>query len=95
MEFYPKGWLKLAGVGQFVYQWGANWSGMKHEGSWRDPVGETCQFSDADRRCMSVYKNGKIGYNETYFGDWARSVLGKFRVRNMEDVERNHNGCRC
>ncbi|KAJ0247323.1 Uncharacterized protein HA466_0167510 [Hirschfeldia incana] len=99
MEFYPKGWLKLAGVGQFVYQWGANWSGMRHEGSWRDPVGETCQFLDTDRRCMSVYKNGKIGYNETYFGNWARSVLE--RVKIMKDVvERNQdydslNECMC
>ncbi|CAA7055709.1 unnamed protein product [Microthlaspi erraticum] len=46
MEFSPKGWLKLAGVGQLVYKWGANWSGMRHEGSWHDPVGETCQFPD-------------------------------------------------
>ncbi|VVB10519.1 unnamed protein product [Arabis nemorensis] len=99
MEFYPKGWLKLAGIGQFVYQWGANWSGMRHEGSWRDPVGETCQFLDSDRRCMSLYKNGRIGYNETYFSDWARSVLGS--VRKMKDVVEHNigngllDGCMC
>ncbi|KAK7250535.1 hypothetical protein RIF29_33038 [Crotalaria pallida] len=35
MEFFPKGWLKLAGVGQYVYRSIASWAGMKHEGSWR------------------------------------------------------------
>lgn len=40
--------------------------------------GETCKFPDTDRRCMSlVYKNAMIGYNETYFGEWARLVLSK------------------
>ncbi|KAJ4880703.1 Glycosyltransferase AER61 [Raphanus sativus] len=78
MEFFPKGWLKLAGVGQRVFQWEANWSGMRHEGAWHDSFGETCKFPDTDRRCMSlVYKNAMIGYNETYFGEWARLVLSK------------------
>ncbi|XP_020872808.1 uncharacterized protein LOC9305276 [Arabidopsis lyrata subsp. lyrata] len=101
MEFLPKGWRKLAGVGQLVYQWGASWSGMRHEGSWHDPDGEICQFPDTDRRCMSVYKNGRIGYNETYFGEWAKSVLGKLREKKMENVlGRNHSygsldGCWC
>ncbi|KAK7368829.1 hypothetical protein VNO80_10860 [Phaseolus coccineus] len=33
MEFFPKGWLKLAGVGQYVYHLVASWSGMKHQES--------------------------------------------------------------
>ncbi|KAG8368620.1 hypothetical protein BUALT_Bualt15G0064300 [Buddleja alternifolia] len=28
-----------------------------------------------DRRCMSVYKNARIGYNDTYFSEWAKNVL--------------------
>ncbi|XP_033134033.1 uncharacterized protein LOC103834470 [Brassica rapa] len=92
MEFFPKGWLKLAGVGQLVYKWGANWSGMRHEGAWHDPFGETCKFPDTDKRCMSlVYKNAMIGYNETYFGEWARLVLGKVNIRKKEEIpEHNH-----
>ncbi|KAJ0099771.1 hypothetical protein Patl1_21579 [Pistacia atlantica] len=61
MEFFPKGWLKLAGVGQYVYHWIASWSGMRHQGAWRDPDGEKCSFPKYDRRCMSIYKSGRIG----------------------------------
>ena len=62
MEFFPKGWLKLAGIGQFVYQWMASWSGMRHQGAWRDPHGLTCPYNEDDRRCMSIFKGGTIGY---------------------------------
>ncbi|CAN8327285.1 unnamed protein product [Cochlearia groenlandica] len=101
MEFFPKGWLKLAGVGQLVFKWGANWSGMVHEGAWHDPVGEICEFPDTDRRCMSVYKNGVVGCNETYFGEWARKVLSGFRLRKMEEISSRSHGystldtCQC
>lgn len=82
MELFPKGWLELAGVGQYVHHWLASWSGMKHEGAWRDPVGDpSCPFPEDDRRCMSVFKNGRIGHNETYFAEWARRVLGEVRLR--------------
>ncbi|KAK7250537.1 hypothetical protein RIF29_33040 [Crotalaria pallida] len=65
MEFFPKGWLKLAGVGQYVYRSIASWAGMKHdEGSWRDPIGDHCPYSEDDRRCMSIYKGGRIGHND-------------------------------
>uniref|UniRef100_A0A803MCD0 Glycosyltransferase 61 catalytic domain-containing protein n=2 Tax=Chenopodium quinoa TaxID=63459 RepID=A0A803MCD0_CHEQI len=50
MEFFPKGWLKLAGVGQYVYHWIASWSGMKHQGAYRDPNGEPCPYPEDDRR---------------------------------------------
>ncbi|RRT80768.1 hypothetical protein B296_00003120 [Ensete ventricosum] len=46
MELYPKGWKELAGVGQYVYHWMADWAGMQHKGSWRDPQGEKCQHTD-------------------------------------------------
>ncbi|KAH0989160.1 hypothetical protein GBA52_000643 [Prunus armeniaca] len=37
MEFFPNGWLKLDGVGQNVYHWMADQSGMKHICAWWDP----------------------------------------------------------
>ncbi|KAL7125170.1 hypothetical protein ABFS83_14G098300 [Erythranthe nasuta] len=90
MELFPKGWLELAGVGQYVYRDLAGWSGMMHEGAWRDPVGERCPFPENDQRCMSVvYKNGKIGHNETYFSEWARKVLGEVKLRKSVPVSIN------
>ncbi|CAH1426162.1 unnamed protein product [Lactuca virosa] len=88
MEFYPKGWLKLAGVGQFVYKWIASWSGMKYEGSWRDTDGKHCPYPDDDRRCMSIYKNGRIGYNSTYFREWTSKVLNEVKMRKFEEASK-------
>ncbi|CAN4075758.1 unnamed protein product [Withania somnifera] len=86
LEFFPKGWLKLGGVGQYVYHWIANWSGMKHEGAWRDPDGDPCPYSEDDKRCMSIYKNGKIGHNKTYFSRWIRGVVDEVRIRKKEEL---------
>ncbi|GFY95498.1 hypothetical protein Acr_10g0008830 [Actinidia rufa] len=102
MEFFPKGWLKLAGVGQYVYHWIASWSGMNHRGAWRDPDGDQCPYGDADRRCMSIYKNGLIGYNKTFFAEWARNVVNDVKVRKMEKASKKStivspsvSGCAC
>ncbi|KAL6531701.1 hypothetical protein OROMI_028064 [Orobanche minor] len=81
MELFPKGWLELAGIGQYVHHWLASWSGMRHEGAWRDPIGDSCPYPDDHRRCMSVFKDGRIGHNETYFSEWAGGVLKEVRVR--------------
>ncbi|WMV50886.1 hypothetical protein MTR67_044271 [Solanum verrucosum] len=86
LEFFPKGWLKIAGVGQYVYHWIASWLGMKHQGAWRDPDGDSCPYSDDDKGCMSIYKNGKIGYNKTYFSEWARRVLNEVKIRKKEEL---------
>ncbi|CDO97400.1 unnamed protein product [Coffea canephora] len=86
LEFFPKGWLKLAGVGQYVYHWIASWSGMKHQGAWRDPDGEKCPYPEDDRRCMSIFKSGLIGHNQTYFSEWARNVLDDVKMRKMEEL---------
>lgn len=91
MEFFPKGWLKHAGVGQYVYHWIASWSGMRHRGAWRDPDGVSCPYSDEDSRCMSFYKNGLIGYNETHFAEWARNVLNDVQTKRFEE-ESTKNG---
>ena len=97
MEFFPKGWLKLAGVGQYVYQWIASWSGMRHQGAWRDPNGDKCPYPEDDRRCMSIFKSGKIGHNETYFGEWARNVLAEVKTRKVEEASKktSSTGCAC
>ncbi|XP_074277244.1 uncharacterized protein LOC141600885 [Silene latifolia] len=84
MEFFPKGWLKLAGVGQYVYHWIASWSGMKHQGAYRDPNGDSCPYPEDDRRCMSIFKNGKIGHNKTYFKEWVRKVLNEMKMWKIE-----------
>ncbi|KAG6536586.1 hypothetical protein ZIOFF_001644 [Zingiber officinale] len=74
MEFYPKGWNKLAGEGQYVYRWMADWAGMQHKGSWQDP--EEVECADADQlKCFSLYKDGKIGVDEKYFAQWGATVL--------------------
>ncbi|XP_057975959.1 uncharacterized protein LOC131163381 [Malania oleifera] len=84
MEFFPKGWLKLAGVGQYVYHWIASWSGMTHQGAWRDPTGDHCPYPDDDHRCMSIFKGGRIGHNHTFFAEWATKVLLEVKTRKME-----------
>ncbi|KAG9450765.1 hypothetical protein H6P81_010730 [Aristolochia fimbriata] len=86
MEFFPKGWKELAGAGQYVYHWEANWSGMRHQGAWRDPNGEECPPSLQGRECFSVYKNGKVGHNETYFTEWTLDVLNQVKVAKIEQA---------
>lgn len=99
MEFFPKGWLKLAGVGQYVYHWIASWSGMRHQGAWRDPDGDECLYPEDDRRCMSIFKSSKIGFNETYFADWVTNVLNQVKIRKLEGASNNTNSsissCAC
>ena len=100
MEFFPKGWKELAGVGQLVYRWMASWSGMKHQGYWRDPVGDPCPYPENDRRCMSFYKNGRIGCNETQFSEWAKNVLAEVKARKLEEASLKSTaptsaGCAC
>ncbi|KAL0335081.1 UNVERIFIED_CONTAM: hypothetical protein Scaly_1390300 [Sesamum calycinum] len=86
MEFFPKGWLKLAGIGQYVYHWMAKWAGMKHCGAWRDTGGDPCPYPEEDSRCMAIYKNAKIGYNETYFSEWAANVLSDVKLRKAQEI---------
>ncbi|KAK4851832.1 hypothetical protein QYF36_018775 [Acer negundo] len=65
------------------------WSSMRHHGAWRDPNGENCTFPEDDCRCMSVYKNGRIGFNRTYFADWARNVLNEVKAKKLEEASEN------
>ncbi|XP_010691799.1 uncharacterized protein LOC104905051 [Beta vulgaris subsp. vulgaris] len=86
MEFFPKGWLKLAGVGQYVFRWLASWSGMIHQGDYRDTNGDNCPYSEDDRRCMSIFKSGQIEVNHTYFRDWAKNVLNEVQIRKINEA---------
>ncbi|XP_059629792.1 uncharacterized protein LOC132272713 [Cornus florida] len=89
MEFFPKGWLETAGLGQYVYHWMATQAGMKHQGAWRDPVGEECPFPKQDLQCFLYYKTGKVGHNETFFAEWARKVLDQVRLSKLELASNN------
>lgn len=97
MELFPKGWLELAGIGQYVFHWLASWSGMKHEGTWRDPYPAYCPYPELDRRCMTFYKGGQIGHNATYFAEWASNVLMQIKTRKMEKAlsGSGSGGCAC
>ncbi|PKA55422.1 hypothetical protein AXF42_Ash006624 [Apostasia shenzhenica] len=81
LEFFPKGWLELAGAGQYVYQWLADWSGMRHQGQWRDPAGQSCPFGDDKPRCFTFHKDAQIGHDELFFSQWAAEVLRETKVR--------------
>ncbi|KAK1306799.1 hypothetical protein QJS10_CPA10g01373 [Acorus calamus] len=90
MEMYPKGWLERAGVGQYTYQWFANWSQMSYEGSWRDTEGPDCNRSQC-------FKDRQVGLNETFLAEWTRRVVRRHTRRKARasaggDVT---TGCSC
>lgn len=100
MEFFPKGWLELAGVGQYAHHWMADMSGMKHTGAWWDSLGEKeCPNPQNDQECFNFYKDGKVGHNETYFTEWARTVLNQVRTTKLNQKKRRSNAksnvCTC
>ncbi|KAI0494804.1 hypothetical protein KFK09_024947 [Dendrobium nobile] len=90
MEFFPKGWLELAGGGQYVFRWLADSAGMRHEGQWRDSEGESCPFDDKDQ-CFTFYKDGTIGHDEAFFSQWAAQVLQETKVRKLKDASKKKN----
>ncbi|XP_011622560.2 uncharacterized protein LOC18431988 isoform X2 [Amborella trichopoda] len=79
MEIFPKGWLELAGAGQYVFHWLADWMGMKHEGTWRDTEGPECPYPErGDLECFFFYKDRQVGFNRTFLSSWASNVLKRF-----------------
>lgn len=96
MEFFPKGWLELAGVGQYVFEWLANWAGMRHQGQWKDQEGDKCPF-DNNVDCFSFYKNGKIGQDLPYFSNWMAKVLKEVMdyKLNGSETESKQRACHC
>ncbi|WOK93439.1 hypothetical protein Cni_G02137 [Canna indica] len=86
MEFFPRGWRELAGVGQYVYRWVADWSRMRHHGAWYDPGhGEReCPINATASSCFSFYKNSKLGHDEAFFSNWTARVLGEMRLYKLD-----------
>ncbi|KAM1180677.1 hypothetical protein ACFX13_020062 [Malus domestica] len=100
MEFFPKGWLELAGIGQYAHHWMADQSGMTHRGAWWDPYADKeCPEPNKQLECFLFYKDGRVGHNETYFAEWTRTVLKQVRTSKLEqDIEssqRDSNVCLC
>ncbi|KAL5558553.1 hypothetical protein UlMin_034764 [Ulmus minor] len=100
MEFFPKGWLELAGVGQYAHHWMADFSGMKHRGAWWEFLGDKeCPTPQHDSECFSFYKDGQVGHNETYFAEWVKTVLKQVRTSKLEQKSKssrmNDNACTC
>ncbi|GMH22438.1 hypothetical protein Nepgr_024281 [Nepenthes gracilis] len=88
MEFFPKGWLELAGQGQYAHHWLAASAGMKHQGAWWDKLDKKeCAHPEEDIKCFDAYKDGNIGHNKTYFASWARNVLNQ--VKHSKQATQN------
>ena len=86
MEFFPKGWLEHAGIGQYAHHWLANMSGMKHRGAWWDQNGQECPNPKDELQCFFFHKDGQVGHNKTYFTEWAKKVLHEVRQEKLEEA---------
>eukprot|EP00249_Psilotum_nudum_P009432 c21932_g1_i4 orf=127-1758(+) len=98
MEMFPKGWLEYAGNGQYIYKWLADWIGLQHEGTWRDPDGPDCPYPSTEQlRCFFVFKDSQIAHNETYLSAWLSQVLEKLegRLRIAGDKDIPYSECPC
>nr|CAD1838121.1 unnamed protein product [Ananas comosus var. bracteatus] len=99
MEFFPTGWLKLAGPGQNVFQWLASYSGMQHRGAWHDPNGDRCPYANATARCMSFHKNRHIGHNTAFLANWTSTVLREEHRRmaavDQAKLKASQGPCQC
>ncbi|KAH7296349.1 hypothetical protein KP509_26G020200 [Ceratopteris richardii] len=93
MEMFPRGWLELAGHGQYIYRNLANWVGVHHEGYWRDPDTPACPDPSQTRPCFSYYKSQQIGINETEISGWLINVIDKQQKGplNFEDLLEDRN----
>lgn len=84
LEMFPKGWLELAGHGQFIYRNLAEWTGLTHEGYWRDLQHPDCPFPDDKLRCMSYFKDLSVGINVTHIAPWLRNVITDFNAMQTD-----------
>ncbi|CAK9149011.1 unnamed protein product [Ilex paraguariensis] len=103
MEFFPKGWLELAGIGQYAHRWMADQSVKTHAGAWWDTIGDECPDPKDNLQCFLFHKDGKVGHNATFFAEWARKVLHQMRISKLEQTSKdfldeprlNSNPCMC
>ncbi|KAJ4763750.1 transmembrane protein [Rhynchospora pubera] len=84
MEFYPTGWKEMAGGGQYVFRWLADWAGMRHQGSWWDDGGSACNGTSPKLECFASFKDRQIGHDAAYFSQWANKV-----ILEMKENKRN------
>ncbi|GAB4861321.1 hypothetical protein Ancab_036482 [Ancistrocladus abbreviatus] len=97
MEFFPKGWLELAGFGQYALHWLAEQSGMKHPPAWWEKLDKNeCPNPKDKNQCFHYYKYGLVGHNATYFAEWARTVLKEVKLSKQKQIDlKNSNACGC
>ena len=108
MEMFPKGWLELAGHGQFIYKHLAEWLGVSHEGYWRDLDHADCPFGNDNVRCMTHFKDLAVGINVTHISAWLRHVVTDFnamigelkkpvqeRTKPEVEVQQDSDRCAC
>ncbi|KAI3412776.1 uncharacterized protein J3R85_016899, partial [Psidium guajava] len=89
MEFFPRGWLELAGIGQHAHRWTAQLCGMIHEGAYWEPLGtKDCPTPHQDLDCFLFYKDAQVGHNETFFAEWTRTVLSRVRESKLEEAKK-------
>ncbi|GAB4844936.1 hypothetical protein Ancab_038331 [Ancistrocladus abbreviatus] len=97
MEFFPKGWLELAGMGQYALHWLAEHSGMKHPRAWWEKLNKKeCPHPGNKAECWHYYKYGLVGHNATYFAEWARAVLKQVKLSKQKSNNLNNlDTCSC
>jgi hypothetical protein len=79
LEMFPKGWLEIAGFGQYTFRQLANWNGLRHEGYWRDNDQPDCPTPDDRNRCWSFHKDQSVGINVSHVASWLGGVLVDFK----------------
>lgn len=103
LEMFPRGWLELAGGGQYIYRQLALWNGLVHEGYWRDQDQPECPSQNDKAQCFTFYKDQSVGINVTYISGWLGGVLDDFKsVKLAEssatsdvDPRGDHINCAC
>ncbi|GAB4844935.1 hypothetical protein Ancab_038330 [Ancistrocladus abbreviatus] len=96
MEFIPKGWLEFAGMGQYCYHWLADQAGMKHPPAWREKLEKKeCPNPEDGFECWHYYKYGLVGHDETFFAEWARTILNEVKLRKEKSDQLSKNACAC
>lgn len=78
LEMFPKGWLEMAGHGQYIYSNLAKWVGLYHDGYWRDLDHPNCSDASKEMDCMSFYKDLPVGINVTHVRPWLAQSITDF-----------------
>ena len=85
LEMFPRGWLELAGRGQYIYRELADWVGLVHAGYWRDLDQPDCPYENDNGRCLTFFKDQNVGINETHVSGWLGGVLEDFKSARLAE----------